>query len=70
MNILQATFGNPARLISDRGPAFTSEEYRKYCEDANIRHVQITIGMPRENGQIERLNDIIATVTMYYQNEL
>lgn len=62
MNILQATFGNPTRLISDRGAEFTSGEFKKYCSDSHIHHVQITTGMPRGNGQVERLNDTIATV--------
>jgi len=60
--ILQATFSNPTRLISDRGAAFMSEEFKKYCNDSHIYHVQITTGMPRGNGQVESLNDTIATV--------
>lgn len=37
MCILQATFGNPRRLISDRGAAFISEEFKKYCEDSKLQ---------------------------------
>lgn len=45
MNILQATFGNSTRLISDRGAAFISGESKRYCSDSHIYHVQITTGM-------------------------
>ena len=55
-------FGNPARIISDRGSAFTSDEFRIYCEEENIDHIKITTGLPRANGQIERLNSVIVSV--------
>lgn len=55
-------FGNPFQLISDRGSAFTADEFRQYCEDENIRHSKITTGLPRANGQIERLNSTIIGV--------
>lgn len=29
-------FGNPKRVVTDRGTAFTSGEFRKYCEEKNI----------------------------------
>lgn len=51
-----AVFGNPYRIISDRGAAFTSEEFAKYCEDEKIQHQLITTGVPRGNGQVERVN--------------
>lgn len=49
-------FGNPRRIISDRGTAFTSNAFRDYCKDENIEHVLITTGVPRSNGQVERVN--------------
>lgn len=49
-------FGNPRRIISDRGTAFTSTAFEGYCQDENIEHVLITTGIPRANGQIERVN--------------
>lgn len=58
----QTVFGNPYRIISDRGTAFTSEEFNKYCTDEQIKHVLITTGMPRCNGQVERINRIIMPV--------
>lgn len=49
-------FGNPRRIVSDRGSAFTSKEFKEYCESENIEHQLTTTGIPRANGQIERLN--------------
>jgi len=51
-----AIFCNPRRIISDRGTAFMSNEFREYCRDENIEHSLITTGVPRANGQVERLN--------------
>lgn len=51
-----AIFCNPRRIISDRGTAFTSNDFREYCQEENIEHSLITTGIPRANGQVERLN--------------
>lgn len=40
----------------------TSHSFERYCKDRNIRHILITTGMPRGNGQVERLNAIIINV--------
>lgn len=62
---LQAvTFGNPRRIVSDRGEAFTSNIFKEYCQSENIEHSKITTGVPRANGQVERMNrSIIAVLT-------
>lgn len=52
-------FGNPRRLVSDKGAAFTSSEFKEYCTSQNIEHVEITTGIPRGNGQVERVNQVI-----------
>lgn len=70
IEILQSTFGNPSRIISDKGGAFTSTEFAKFCEDNNINHITITTGIPRANGQVERLNStIISVLTKLCQSE-
>ncbi|XP_043498670.1 uncharacterized protein LOC122521973 [Polistes fuscatus] len=51
-----AIFGNPRRIISDRGTAFTSAEFKNYCTEERIVHSLITTGVPRANGQVERVN--------------
>ena len=58
----QATFGNPTRIISDRGSAFTSKEFEAYCVEENIQHINITTGIPRANGQIERMHAVLASI--------
>ena len=52
-------FGNPKRIISDRGTAFTAKNFEQYCKEAEIQHILITTGIPRSNGQVERINRII-----------
>ncbi|GFV44507.1 pro-Pol polyprotein [Trichonephila clavipes] len=52
----QKTFGNPNRIISDRGSAFISKLFNDYCDEANIQHLQIATGVPRGNGQVERIH--------------
>lgn len=60
--VLQQTFGNPQRIISDKETAFTSSQFSDYCTEHNIEHVTITTGIPRGNGQVERINRIIISV--------
>lgn len=56
----QATiFGNPQRVITDRGTAFTSGQFREYCEAQGIQHLLIATGVPRGNGQVERIHRIV-----------
>lgn len=58
----KAIFGNPSQIISDRGTAFTSSEFSEYCTKENITHHLITTGLPRANGQVERINQVIIPV--------
>lgn len=56
LDLQKHTFGNPFQIITDRGTAFTSLEFKQYCEEEGIKHSTITTGLPRANGQIERIN--------------
>lgn len=48
------------RVITDRGTAFTSNEIEEYCFIKGIQHlIVIAIGVPKINGQVERMNRII-----------
>lgn len=58
----QIIFGSPRRIVTDRGAAFTANDFETYCQTNDIDHVLITTGVPRGNGQIERLNSIIISV--------
>lgn len=51
-----AIFGNPRRKISDRGTAFTAKEFEEYCKQEKIEHFLTTTGIPRANGEVERVN--------------
>jgi transposase InsO family protein len=62
LEIHQQTFGNPSRIITDRGTAFTSNDFNLYCETEGIQHVKITTGVPRGNGQVERVHRTIISV--------
>lgn len=55
----QQIFGNPKRIVSDRGSAFTGNDFKDYCEQEGIEHVLVTTGVPRGNGQVERVNQVI-----------
>ncbi|CAD7000810.1 unnamed protein product [Ceratitis capitata] len=52
-------FGHPKRIISDRGVAFTSNSFGDYCKDNGILHLLIATGVPRGNGQVERVHKIV-----------
>lgn len=54
-----AVFGNPKRIITDRGAAFTSNVFAEYCKEEGIEHLLIATGVPRGNGQVERMHRII-----------
>ncbi|GFX89892.1 transposon Tf2-8 polyprotein [Trichonephila clavipes] len=52
----QKIFGNPIRIIFDRGSALTSKLFNDCCDEENIQHLQIARGVPRGNG---KLNEFI-----------
>ncbi|UYV81297.1 SNRNP200 [Cordylochernes scorpioides] len=58
----QQIFGNPRRIITDQGTAFTSNDFKEYCKKESIEHCCITTGVPRGNGQVERINRTIVSV--------
>ncbi|XP_037297451.1 uncharacterized protein K02A2.6-like [Manduca sexta] len=49
LEVLQQTFGNPERVITDRGTAFTSNDFQQYCIREGIECCHITTGVPRGN---------------------
>ncbi|GBM37972.1 Transposon Tf2-9 polyprotein [Araneus ventricosus] len=62
LKLQQTIFGNPSRIITDRGSAFTANEFETYCSEEDIQHLKITTGIPRGNGQIERMHRILIPV--------
>lgn len=49
-------FGNPVRIITDRGKAFTSRYFKQFSQELQFRHTLNAIASPRSNGQVERVN--------------
>lgn len=62
LQVIGSVFGNPARVVTDKGTAFTGSAFTDYCKAENISVVHTTTGVPRGNGQIERLNRTIISV--------
>jgi len=48
------SYSRPTCIVSDRGSGFTSEDFGKFMEECNIKHVKIATGSPQANGQVER----------------
>jgi len=55
-------FGNPFTLIADKGGAFSSKKLKEYCKEHKINLHLITTGVPRANGQVERVNGVIIPI--------
>lgn len=62
LELQKQTFGSPAVIISDQGTAFTAREFEEYCKQEGIQHHAVTTGLPRANGQVERINSVIISV--------
>lgn len=50
------TYSKPKRLISDRGTAFTSNDFKTFLSRESVEQVLIATGTPRANGQVEVVN--------------
>ncbi|XP_017488672.1 PREDICTED: uncharacterized protein LOC108376920 [Rhagoletis zephyria] len=59
LNEVSSYFGLPARIVTDRGTAYTSKQFAKYCDDNGVQHIKTAVRTPRANGQVERANQII-----------
>jgi hypothetical protein len=57
-NLIQ-TYGVPRRIIADRGPGFSSNQFREYCREHGIKLVLTAVSTPRAAGQVERMNAVI-----------
>jgi transposase InsO family protein len=55
MNIF-ARHGYPEEIVSDNGPQFISQEFRRFLSSKGIKHVRSSPYFPRSNGKIERFH--------------
>lgn len=58
----QEIFGNPQRIIADKFSSFRYQTFANYCAERNIDLHLITTGVPRGNGQVERMMGIIVPI--------
>lgn len=66
INVLQnifQDFGIPERLISDRGSAFISTQFKQFCQEMNIKHILNAVACLRANEQVERFNQTVLNAT-------
>jgi len=56
LKFLFNVFGKPQNLVSDRGSAFTSNEFVTFLNKENISFRKVAVASPWANGIIERVN--------------
>ena len=56
------TFGFQARIRTDKGPAFTSQNFEDFCKRNGFKHVLTTKGVECGNEQIDRVNRVIVSI--------
>ena len=49
-------FGFPRELVSDNGPQFVSEKFRRFLKMADIKHIRCSPRYPSSNGMVERFH--------------
>jgi len=54
--------GLPDRIISDRGTAFTSEKFKKFCQDQGTHHTLNSTRHLQANSQVKRVNRTLIPV--------
>ncbi|GBO02052.1 Pro-Pol polyprotein [Araneus ventricosus] len=62
LELQKSVFGNPRRIISDKSSTCNSKEFDDFCSPESIQHLSVATGLPRANGQVERLNSTIIAV--------
>lgn len=65
-----AIYGCPQRIITGRGTAFTSKNFKDMCQKYLVANIKNATGTPRTNGQVERFNHTITNaITTSYQRD-
>ena len=56
LEMVFSLLGYPKRIVSDRGTAFTSNNFSNFVTKRGITHVLTAVASPWANGQVERVN--------------
>lgn len=56
------SYSIPRRIILNRGLAFKSNTFKEFLGESHIELVLIATGIPRANGQVERMNRCVITI--------
>ncbi|XP_067614932.1 uncharacterized protein [Eurosta solidaginis] len=56
--------GIPERIVTDRGPAFTSKQFQQYCQENVIKHILNAVQTPRANAHAERTNRTVLSMLL------
>lgn len=59
LNEVTEYFGMPTRMITDRGTAFTSHAFERFCKENDVKHILNAVRTPRANAHAERTNRTI-----------
>lgn len=60
--------GPPRRLISDRGPAFSSSMFAEFKNEWRVRHILASAEHPETNGLVEKVNGTLAAILAAFVN--
>jgi putative transposase len=69
--------GTPKQIISDHGPQFTAmprdscsdpapNDFQKYLEEHNIKHIKARVKHPQSNGKVERVYQTIFALKKHF----
>ncbi|CAG8660195.1 2946_t:CDS:1, partial [Paraglomus occultum] len=58
-NHIMTVYGAPEQIISDKGTAFTSAQWKRAMKKWGIKHTPTTAANPQANGQVERFNQTL-----------
>jgi hypothetical protein len=62
--------GSPRRIISDRGPAFSSLVFEAFMNEWRVRHIFASAEHPETNGLVEKVNGtLVATLAAFVNFE-
>lgn len=60
--------GYPQAITCDNGPQFISEEFKRFCNEYDIKIVSTIPYWPQQNGEVERQNRSLLKILRISQN--